>query len=265
MKTEVREISPEVASEMLKRNYTNRNITKSNVRFLSKQMKEGQWLFDGQPIRFDKFDRLLDGQHRLTAIIDSKTTQKFLVVSGLSEKTFTVMDTGKNRSSGDALSIMGVSYPNSIASGIRLILKHNVGLHGVTGSDSKISNSKVVDFFNENKSIESKAKNCQYLSKNFMSVLPSSYLIYLSFVLADKSVTDSELFIDELCNGTNIDIKSPTNVLRRLLISDKLAKKSLSSKNKKALIFKAWNAFRLNKDVSFLRWNSDKEKFPNLI
>ena len=42
MKTEVREINPEVASEMLKKNYNNRKLTKSNVRFLSKQMKEGK-------------------------------------------------------------------------------------------------------------------------------------------------------------------------------------------------------------------------------
>lgn len=265
MKTEVREISPEVASEMLKKNYNNRKLTKSNVRFLSKQMKEGKWLFDGQPIRFDKFGRLLDGQHRLNAIVDSNTTQQFLIVSGLSDKTFTVMDTGKNRSSGDALSIMGVSYPNSLASSIRLILKHKKGTHGTEGSDSKISNNKVVEFFNDNKSIELKGNYGQIHSKNFMSVLSASYIIYLSFVFSEISVTHSETFIKELCNGSNVNIKSPTNVLRRLLISDKLSKTSLSAMNKKALIFKAWNAFRLNKEISYLRWNSDKEKFPELV
>lgn len=265
MKTEVREISPEVATEMLKKNYNNRKITKGNVNFLSKQMKEGKWLFDGQPIRFDTFGRLLDGQHRLSAVIKSCTTQKFLIVSGLNDNTFQVMDTGKNRSSSDALSVMGVSYSSSVSACARLVIKHNQGSHSKTGGEGRIPNADVVEWFNINKDIESKAITCRLLSKDFMSVLPSSYLMYLSFVFDERSVTDSEKFLSQVCYGTNTDIKSPANVLRRCLISDKLSKTSMSPRNKKALIFKAWNSFRLDKNISFLRWNSDKEKFPNLV
>lgn len=265
MKTEVREISPEVASMMLKKNYNNRKLTKSNVTFLSKQMTEGKWLFDGQPIRFDKFGRLLDGQHRLNAVVNSGTTQSFLVVSGLDDSTFQVMDTGKNRSGSDALSIMGVSYANSISACAKLVIKHNKGSHGKTGSHSKITNSDIVEWYNNNREIETKAPKCQILSKAFMNVLSVSYLMYLSLVFDERCVKDSEKFLNEVCHGTNIDSKSPTNVLRKYLISDKLSKKSMSPTNKKALIFKAWNAFRLGKSVSFLRWNSETEKFPNLI
>lgn len=265
MKTEVREVSPELAKEMLKKNYNNRKLTTSNVNFLSRQMEGGKWLFDGQPIRFDTFGRLLDGQHRLNAVIKSNTTQQFLIVSGLDDNTFQVMDTGKNRSSSDALSVIGVSYSSSVSACARLVIKHNQGSHSKVGGEARITNAEVVDWFNCNKSIEDKAPVCRLLSKDFMSVLPSSYLMYLSFVFDERSVTDSEKFLSQVCYGTNTNIKSPANVLRRSLISDKLSKTSISPANKKALIFKAWNAFRLNKDISFLRWNSDKEKFPKLV
>jgi len=265
MKTEVREVSPLVAEKMLEKNYNNRNVTKSNVTFLSKQMEDGKWLFDGQPIRFDSFGRLLDGQHRLNAIIKSGTTQKFLIVSGIESESFKVMDTGKNRSSGDALSVLGVSYANSISAGAKKIIKHYKGTHGKNNSGYKITNTDVVNWYEDNKGVVDVAKNCLELSKSFSNVIPSSYLIYLTYVFSDKNVLDAEKFIKELCYGSNSDLKSPSNTLRRLLISDKLSKSSMSPEHKNAIIFKAWNSFRKNKSISFLRWNKDVEKFPNLI
>ena len=264
MKTEVRKINKTTAEKMLKKNYSNRKLTMSNVLFLSKQMKEGKWLFDGQPIRFDEFGRLLDGQHRLNAVIHSDTAQEFLIVSGISSDSFKVMDTGKNRSGGDALSIMGISYANYISATARLVIKHEKGSHHKSGAGSKISNTDIVNWYNDNKGIEEIARRSHDLNKAFSKILSMSYIMYLIYVFSEKNVIEAEMFIDELCYGTNIDRKSPSNVLRRVLISDKMSKSSISANNKNAIIFKAWNAFRMKKKISILRYNKETEKFPIL-
>lgn len=265
MKTEVRKINKTTAEKMLKKNYSNRKLTRSNVLFLSKQMKEGKWLFDGQPIRFDEFGRLLDGQHRLNAVIDSDTTQEFLIVSGVPSEAFVVMDTGKNRSGGDALSILGISYANYISATARLVIKHKKGNHHKSGGGaSKISNTDIVNWYNENKGIEEIAKRSHDLNKAFSKILSMSYIMYLIYVFSEKNVIEADIFIDELCYGTNLDRKSPSNVLRRVLISDKMSKSSMSANHKNAIIFKAWNAFRMKKSISILRYNKESEKFPIL-
>ena len=94
-------------------------------------MISGKWLFDGQPIRFDSDGFLLDGQHRLNAIVKSGTSQKFLIIKGLQNETFKVMDTGKNRNGSDALSILGIKYSADIASACRIILNYNDGNYAV--------------------------------------------------------------------------------------------------------------------------------------
>jgi hypothetical protein len=77
MRTEVREINPTIAKEMLKRNFNNRKLNETHIRNLSNQMKLNNWLFDGTPLKFDKYGRLLDGQHRLNAVIESNKQIKF--------------------------------------------------------------------------------------------------------------------------------------------------------------------------------------------
>ena len=116
MKTEVRTITPVVATEMLKKNLNNRKVSENHVRFLAEEMRNGNWLFDGQPLRFDEDNVLIDGQHRLNAIIKSQTSQNLLIVTGLKKESFKVMDTGKNRNAADALSINGEQYYSTIAS-----------------------------------------------------------------------------------------------------------------------------------------------------
>jgi hypothetical protein len=80
-----------------------------------------------------------------------------------------------------------------------------------------------------------------------------------------KSVTDSKEFWSGVCFGLGLEDGSPLKVLRDLLTRDKMSKSNLPAREKKALIVKAWNAFRTDKKVKVLRWNKENEKFPEII
>jgi len=267
MKTEVREISPSIATEMLKKNYNNRKLSKQNVRYLSKQMKDGQWLFDGQPIRFDEFERLLDGQHRLSAVIESDTTQKFLIVSGLSGDTFKVMDTGKSRSGGDSLLVLGVRYATDVSAIAKASIRFKSGYYGDSSSRMNASNTDIVKWWEDNKSsnIEELIKKADVLKRSFSGVMTRSQVAFFMYTFNEVNVLTSELFMSKLCTGLDLDVNSPIFVLRKRLIEDKMSKSNLPQTERFALIIKAWNFYRLNKSIKTLRWDKNRENFPNLI
>ena len=81
MKTEIKQISPELAKQYLTHNNANRHIRKDRVALYAKQMRNGEWHLTGQGITFGKNGQLLDGQHRLMAIVESGVTVPMLVVT----------------------------------------------------------------------------------------------------------------------------------------------------------------------------------------
>ena len=84
---ETTDITPEVASQWLMKNIANRKPSKAKVRKLAIDLKEQNWVANADAVRFNKNDVLIDGQHRLMAVIESGVTIKHaLVARGLSEK-----------------------------------------------------------------------------------------------------------------------------------------------------------------------------------
>lgn len=260
MKTEIRTITPSIAKEMLKRNFSNRKKSKSHIEFLADQMISGQWQFDGQPMRFDTFGRLLDGQHRLSAIIESECKIDFLVVSGIDEQAFQVMDTGKRRSGSDSLSAMGIQYPNEIAAVAKMVMR--LKKNEFDQARLKATNTDIINWYEENKEIDVIVKQADSLKKQFSGVMTTSLIATLIYLFNEKSVIHSELFMNQLCNGLAMNTNNPIHVLRKKLIEDRISKSSLPLKEKLALIFKAWNFYRLNKTCKVIRWNKETEKFP---
>lgn len=265
MKTEVRTITPRVAKEMLRMNHGNRKLSQSHVRYLSKQMKEGKWMFDGQPIRTTTTGTILDGQHRLNAVVESETSQPFLIVSGVSPETFKVMDTGKTRSAADVFSIEGINQYANCAAATRVILQLKNGTRSNQNADTRVTNSDILDFYLENQDIGRHVTESGKLYDDFGKVLPLSRIAAYRYLMSEKSVTSAEEFWDKLCMGIGLDKNSPIWVLRKKLIEDKYSKTSLSPTGRLALIYKAWNKFRKGEECRFLRWDKEKEKFPELI
>ena len=62
-------ITPELAAEFLKKNKSNRPLSSKHVIALAGSIERGEWMFTGESIKFSESDTLLDGQHRLSAIV----------------------------------------------------------------------------------------------------------------------------------------------------------------------------------------------------
>ena len=94
-------ITPELAQLYLTTNGVNRKARTSNIRTLSAAIKRGEWQLTHQGIAFSRNGALLDGQHRLMAIIDANIPVQMMVYRNVNEDAFRVMDSGAKRSIAD--------------------------------------------------------------------------------------------------------------------------------------------------------------------
>lgn len=131
-------ITPTQASRYLEANRSNRPLSRSSVDSYVGAMLAGEWMLNAEPIKFDWDGRLVDGQHRLAAIVKAKTPQQFLVVWDLDPEVFKTLDTGKKRTADDVLAIRGVYNPYATASALRLL--HRT-LAAQLGGKKRISNT----------------------------------------------------------------------------------------------------------------------------
>ena len=98
-------IDPSDAKSLLERNTGNRKLRESVVNYYAKEMRNDKWLDNGDPIRIARSGRLLNGQHRLSALVKAGVTLPFHFLSNLSEESFEQMDNGAHRSVSDNLNM----------------------------------------------------------------------------------------------------------------------------------------------------------------
>lgn len=106
------DVTPAMAEMWLQHNFNNRPVSLDTVRAYAREMKRGKWLPVHQGIAFNARDELIDGQHRLMAVVLSKTPVKMMVTFGMPSKVqgtrmtgMDVVDRGKTRTVADQLKI----------------------------------------------------------------------------------------------------------------------------------------------------------------
>lgn len=83
MDLKIMEIDPNTAKMMLLSNNMNRRLSQRHVNKLAAEMASGHYMLNGQTIAFSANGKLLDGQHRLNAVIQSGVTVKMAVAYGV--------------------------------------------------------------------------------------------------------------------------------------------------------------------------------------
>lgn len=114
METQVMTITPDMAREWLKLNMKyNRPVMKSTVHGYARQMRNGTWSLTHQGIAFDENGALIDGQHRLNAIIEANVPVQMNVTKNVCRKdgeVFTI-DMGRKRTYANVIQMGGITDP----------------------------------------------------------------------------------------------------------------------------------------------------------
>lgn len=101
-------ITPVMASNWLEHaNTNNRAVSESYVRLLARDMIEGRWKITHEGLAFDPHGMLLDGQHRLRAIITAGLPIQMHVWFNITPEALEVINGGRSRSLADRLRLGG--------------------------------------------------------------------------------------------------------------------------------------------------------------
>ena len=101
-------IDPDQALKWLETvNTNNRKVSDVHVRRFARDMTEGKWRLTHEAIAFDSGGTLIDGQHRLWAIVESGVSVETFVWHNVDPASMIVIGGGKTRSMADILNIAG--------------------------------------------------------------------------------------------------------------------------------------------------------------
>ncbi len=146
MRSRVQTITPKKAAEYLQRNTANRPLSQRTVRDFAQAMRRGEWRVTHQGIAFDTTGALVDGQHRLAAIVEADLPVELTVFSEVPVGAFDVLDTGKRRNAADVLAIEGEKSAVMLAAMVRTVwLYENRPEMSWSGGDAGMSNHQVVE------------------------------------------------------------------------------------------------------------------------
>jgi hypothetical protein len=76
----VARVTPQLAETLLASNFANRKINNKRVTSYSKTIKDGEWKLTGQPIIISEDGKVIDGQHRLSAVVIAEKAIDVLIV-----------------------------------------------------------------------------------------------------------------------------------------------------------------------------------------
>ena len=124
MRIEIERVTPEKARLWLEGQRDNRSIRWPQVRQWASDMRRGEFPAIAQPIMFDAENRLIDGQHRLLAVIEAGVSVDLFVARGVPLEHRRYIDSGVTRSAGDVLRMeYGVPNRNHVTAVSALVMQ----------------------------------------------------------------------------------------------------------------------------------------------
>lgn len=260
-------ITPTLAEQWLKRvPETQRAVRDDAVERFKKDMLAGRWTVDYSPYRFDKNGQLIDGQHRLWAILEANVVvEEQAVVFGMDPQDYETLDQGTKRTFADTLKYYG--YPNSL---LLSSLTYRYW-YWEKGQDFRKGNVKPVQHEllplvrQYGDEMHAALKIGSKVTGHVKPITNS--VASLCFLLCNRvDEGDAKEFFDRLVDGQGLLDGDPIYALRNRWAPNAAKKRDKTPDwVQGAHILKAWNYYREGRPVELLSWRAGgakPEPFP---
>lgn len=258
MKAEVVTITPELAQRLLDANPRNRAVKNNNLKRVVSDMKTGAWKVNGDTIRVDTDGYLLDGQHRLLAVVASGVSYEGILVTGLAPEVFDTIDQGVKRTPGDILTTHGVKNASAVGSALPLVAEYLSGGRDFETAATRYR-SRLRQLYDEHSGVSDSFRAATMIG----TLAPQRIVVALHYLFSMVSPSKADDFFKAVSTGENMTAGDPPLVLRNRLVDNLGAKAKLQRWYIMALFIKAWNAYSIGARMKFVR-HSEYEPFPSI-
>jgi hypothetical protein len=259
-KVALERITPGIAAEMLARNSHNRNLRLARVSQLAQAMLRGEWQLNGQTLKVARDEALLDGQHRLQAVVESGVTIETLVVRGLPPEIQDTVDTGRKRRLADILRIEGYSDSHALAAAVNILHRYRNGLRIDYSQAGAPTAKQALALIEAEPGIEESVRSARRVTKQIGGPIGVFAALHCVFFQLDPEPTRE--FYDQLGEGADLKKGDPVLHLRNQLIRPRKDRGYAQSPATIAgLTIKAFNVRRAGRRVTLLTFRKN-EKLP---
>lgn len=267
-------ITPERAKAYLCTSNGNRNISRPTVITYAEAMKSGNWLLNGVCIIFDNEGHLIDGHHRLHAVIEAGIPVTFSVCRGAPADAFVTYDCGRHRTIGQILSIRGTKHYNMVGSIVAAneqliktgkLIGNNSAISGKTGRGKMTNKERFEQFMKDEKGFSAVAEIIVRLQGR-CRIIQASWSGGLYYYLTHTGgYKENEVlpFFEALYSLDSSDIEV-VNMLRKVLMTAKMTGNKLVPEKQWAFIVKAWNCYATGKTPKIFKYARSQEEIPEL-
>lgn len=247
--TQVVDLTPALARVLLARNPANRKLSETIVDNYARDITNGSWAFNGEPIIVSDTGVLNDGQHRCEAVISADTAIKTIIVFGPDRDSRLTVDQGKTRMVGDYLGMNGHIDAVALGAVANFIWQHKN--HGfISGSKNfRPTKSEILAFVDGHPNIAESLASVPSKGSDAVGGRAILGFAHWSFLAACSDKSTVELFLDALIKGSNLVPRSPILYARNRLMSER---GRISPNDKAELLIRAWNASRRGDKVASL-------------
>ncbi len=252
-------VTPEMAAALLMKNPNNRHIVSGGVKEWANALKRGEWKQNGEPIIVSDSGELNDGQHRLTAVVETGISMPTLVVFGVERDSRKTVDTGRKRTVGHVLGMAGVTNSALVAATIRSLINFEKKAHIATHR----TGAEVEEYYLNNTEVHDSLAIGRAAATPYHQ--PHGMICALHYMMHKRNPGRAYEFFKMLSDGIVPNINHPAARLRVRLLDNVAAKNKLKRMEIAALIIKAWNLYCEDKTVKNLSWRSGgdaPEPFP---
>lgn len=255
-------IFPIDAQQYLALMRTNRKVRQRHLEHLTAEVQSGQWQLNGETIKFDEEGHLIDGQHRLLAILHADTAIQTYVVRHLPAQAHATIDLGLKRSPGDILGLEGYSNATNLCASARWLWRYETGQ--MTGYRVNPSIETLKATLSAHPDLKNSLSYGSLLGRYITRSLGSA----LHCLGNEQDPVLTETLVQAIYTGEGLLRTNPLYLLRQRLIANSQAKAKLPDYEVAALTIKAFNACRASEAIRTLRWRTSGEKpelFPTFI
>lgn len=263
LQAEWTDITPALAVAYLTHAAPNRPLRKTRLAAYIRDMESGNWQVTGIPILFNSAGELVDGRHRLTALVEAGSTINMLIIRGIANSAVDVIDTGIVRSFGDVLSIHGEASAN-LAKAIAALTKRSFlwdqGIYLQLGGSygGLVTHKELGAYLEKHPELHDQAAHTNGKDRQPPGV-PASVFGHCYRLFSEIDADQAEDFCIRWQTGADLTKGSPILHLRERISAGVLGYGGQSRSGawptelKHALACSAWNIYREGRQVQKLQ------------
>jgi len=244
-------ITPDTAKQMLGVNHANRRLIDSGVERLKGILERGEWMSDStDAIGLDIDGGVVNGQHRLTSIMESGITVEALVVRGVSPDVIKVIDQGQPRNLAQILQMQGkYEYASDLASAITTLWRIGNDFEKTLPTAHKPTVPQLLEFFDVHPHLVDSMRTAVDVAK-VLKGLSRGWLAPYHYIMSTVDPDAADEFYSKLESGAEINPGDPVHALREKIFANASLSKPEAGSVPAAWLVKAWEADRAGKSLT---------------